>query len=121
MNVEYTISQMLGNEMKKTKDGEGIKKCWEGVHFLNAYSGKVSLRRHWSNFLKDQGACPADKCLGEEHSGRGSSKSQTPQTEISLFRGCAAVDIEKRKTEVKGEARGRSQSQALRQREKQSL
>lgn len=34
MNVEYTIDQMLGNEMKKIKDGEGIKKCWEGVRFL---------------------------------------------------------------------------------------
>lgn len=78
MNVEYTVGQMLGNEMKKTKDGEGIKKCWEGVHFLNAYSGKVSLRWHWSNFLKGQGTCPADKCVWEEHSGRGSSKPQTP-------------------------------------------
>lgn len=34
MNVEYTIDQMSGNEMKKIKDGEGIKKCWEGVGFF---------------------------------------------------------------------------------------
>lgn len=78
MNIKYTIGQMLGNEMKKSKDGEGIKKCWEGVRFLNAHSGKVSLRWHWSNFLKGQGACPADKYLGEEHSGKDGSKPQTP-------------------------------------------
>lgn len=34
MNIKYTIGQMLGNEMKKSKDGEGIKKCWEGGTFF---------------------------------------------------------------------------------------